>query len=96
MTKTRFEWDENKDAENQKKHGIPFSLAQYAFADSNRVIADDLTHSATEQRYFCFGAVDGGILTVRFTWRGSSIRIFGAGYWRKGKVIYEHENQIHR
>ena len=57
MTKARFEWDENKDAENQKKHGIAFSLAQYAFADSNRVIADDLTHSATEQRYFCFGAL---------------------------------------
>lgn len=37
-----------------------------------------------------------GILTVRFTYRGSVIRIFGAGYWRKGKAIYEHENQIHR
>jgi hypothetical protein len=24
------------------------------------------------------------------------IRIFGAGYWRKGKRIYERENQIHR
>lgn len=31
-------------------------------------------------------------LTVRFTYRGSVIRIFGAGYWRKGKVIYEREN----
>ena len=96
MTKTRFEWDENKDAENQAKHGIPFSLAQYAFADSNRVIADDLMHSTGEKRYFCFGAVDGGILTVRFTWRGNVIRIFGAGYWRKGKAIYEQENQVHR
>lgn len=96
MKKTRFEWDENKDAENQEKHGIPFSLAQYVFADSRRVIAEDLTHSETEKRYFCFGEVDGGILTVRFTYRGSVIRIFGAGYWRKGKAIYEHENQIHR
>ena len=96
MKKTRFEWDENKDAENQEKHGMPFSLAQYAFADPRRVIAEDLTHSETEKRYFCFGVVDGGILTVRFTYRGSVIRIFGAGYWRKGKAIYEHENQIHR
>lgn len=96
MKKTRFEWDENKDAENQEKHGVPFSLAQYAFADSRRVIAEDLTHSETEKRYFCFGEVDGGILTVRFTYRGSVIRIFGAGYWRKGKAIYEHENQIHQ
>ncbi|MDP3479406.1 MAG: BrnT family toxin [Desulfoprunum sp.] len=52
MKKTRFEWDENKDAENQKKHGVQFSLAQYAFADPSRVIAEDLAHSETEKRFF--------------------------------------------
>ena len=31
-------------------------------------------------------------MTVRFTWRLQKIRIFGAGYWRKGKVIYEKAN----
>lgn len=93
MKKTRFEWDASKDAENQKKHGVSFSLAQYAFADPNRVIAEDLTHSTSEKRYFCFGEVEGGLLTVRFTYRGGVIRIFGAGYWRKGKVIYERENE---
>jgi uncharacterized protein len=96
MKKTRFEWDANKDAENQKKHGISFVLAQYAFADPRRVIAEDLAHSETEKRYFCFGEVESGVLTVRFTYRGGVIRIFGAGYWRKGKVIYERENQIHQ
>jgi len=96
MKKTRFEWDANKDTENQEKHKIPFSLAQHAFADPCRVIAEDLTHSETEKRYFCFGEVEGGILTVRFTYRSGVIRIFGAGYWRKGKAIYERENQIHR
>jgi uncharacterized DUF497 family protein len=69
-------------------------VAQYAFADPDRVIAEDIAHSETEKRYFCFGAVEGGILTVRFTYRGGVIRIFGAGYWRKGKVIYEQENQV--
>ena len=59
MKKTRFEWDADKDAENQKKHRVPLSLAQYAFADPNRVIAEDLTHSKTEKRYFCFGEVNG-------------------------------------
>ncbi|MDP3188776.1 BrnT family toxin [Limnobacter sp.] len=92
MTKTKFEWDSEKDAENQTKHGVPFSLAQYAFADPCRVIAEDLAHSKTEKRYFCFGVVDGGVLTVRFTYRGDVIRIFGAGYWRKGRTIYESEN----
>lgn len=65
-------------AENQTKHGAPFSLAQYAFADPSRVIAEDLAHSETEKRYFCVGVVNGGVLTVRFTYRGNVIRIFGA------------------
>ncbi len=76
----------------RKKHGVAFSLAQFAFADPNRVIAEDLVHSKTEQRYYCFGEVNGGILTVRFTHRDGVIRIIGAGYWRKGKAIYEREN----
>ena len=92
MAKTRFDWDPDKDAENQRKHGVPFSRAQYAFADPQRVIAKDEAHSQTEERFYCFGEVDGGVLTVRFTHRASVIRIIGAGYWRKGKVIYEREN----
>ncbi|MBK9626071.1 MAG: BrnT family toxin [Rhodocyclaceae bacterium] len=92
MAKTRFDWDPDKDAENQRKHGVSFSLAQYAFADRQRVIAKDEAHSQTEERFYCFGEVDGGVLTVRFTYRASVIRIIGAGYWRKGKAIYEREN----
>lgn len=95
MAKVRFEWDEEKDRENQEKHGVSFELAQYAFTDPNRVIAEDLKHSGTEKRYYCFGQVGGGILTVRFTYRGDIIRIIGAGYWRRGKRIYEEENQIY-
>lgn len=95
MDKLSFEWDQRKDAKNQAKHGIPFALAQYAFADLKRVIAEDTTHSTKEERYFCFGRVADGVLTVRFTHRSGVIRIFGAGYWRKGKVIYERENQVH-
>jgi uncharacterized DUF497 family protein len=95
MAQARFDWDPDKDAENQRKHGVSFVRAQYAFADPRRVIAKDVVHSRTEERFYCFGEVDGGILTVRFTYRASVIRIIGAGYWRKGKVIYERENQIH-
>lgn len=94
MPAASFEWDVAKDASNRLKHGVSFGRAQYAFADPKRVIARDDTHGADETRFFCFGLVDGGVLTVRFVWRGSLIRIFGAGYWRKGKAIYECENQI--
>ncbi len=94
--KTDFEWDENKDKANQKKHGVSFAFAQLAFLDSNRIILEDLDHSIDEKRFYCLGQVSEGILTVRFTYRSNRIRIFGAGYWRKGKKIYEKENKIHR
>jgi hypothetical protein len=90
-----FDWDANKDKLNQEKHGVSFALAQLAFLDPNRVILEDLEHSAEEKRYYCLGSVSYGIMTVRFTYRKNKIRIFGAGYWRKGKRIYERENQIH-
>ncbi|MEO8159435.1 MAG: BrnT family toxin [Betaproteobacteria bacterium] len=96
MALAHFEWDPVKDIENQRKHRVSFAEAQYAFADSGRVIAEDLDHSAKEKRYYCFGRVDRGVLTVRFTHRDGIVRIFGAGFWRKGKTIYERENKIHK
>jgi uncharacterized protein len=93
MNRVTFEWDSEKDRLNQEKHGVSFRVAQYAFADPHRVILEDITHSTDmETRYFCVGKVEDGILTVRFTYRENSIRIFGAGYWRKGKRIYDEQN----
>ena len=46
-----FEWDENKNRLNQKKHNISFEEAQYAFSDSKRIIAKDLEHSKIEKRF---------------------------------------------
>jgi hypothetical protein len=92
VARARFEWDANRDHDNRQKHGVSFAKAQFAFADPKRVIAEDLSHSSSEERYYCFGWVEGGVLTVRFTYRGAVIRIFGAGYWRKGKRIYEQKH----
>ena len=87
-----FEWDAAKDKANRTKHGVGFGLAQEAFLDPSRVVAEDLDHGGSEQRYFCFGRVEGAVMTVRFTWWKQKIRIVGAGYWRKGKAIYEKAN----
>jgi uncharacterized DUF497 family protein len=92
MKKTYFEWEEDKDQENQKKHNVSFSLAQHAFLDPHRIIVEDEEHSDEEHRYYCIGRVDEGIMTVRFTYRGNIIRIYGAGYWRKGRKPYEEQN----
>ena len=95
MSMESFDWDPGKDRINRAKHGNSFETAQYAFFDADRVIAKDLSHSDTEDRFYCFGRVGNGILTVRFTYRGNVIRIIGAGFWRRGKQIYERENKIH-
>ena len=98
MTKLLFDWHEAKNVENQEKHGVSFEEAQLAFLDPRRVIHRDSTHSTSEEeRFFCFGRIGANILTVRFTVRGDTIRIFGAGWWRKGKSIYEQTNRgVHR
>ena len=93
--RTHFDWDSKKDVENQTKHGVSFEFAQLAFFDTRRIILTDEKHCAVEQRFYCIGKIDEGILTVRFTYRKNVIRIFGAGYWRKGKQIYEKQNHIH-
>ena len=95
MSESNFEWDEKKNQLNITKHGVNFYDAQLAFLDTNRVIAENLEHSQHEKRYYCFGKVGENIMTVRFTYRNNRIRIIGAGYWRKGRKIYEQENQIH-
>ena len=96
MKTARFDWDDAKDVENQRKHHVAFSVAQNAFLDPNRVILRDLAHSHAEERHYCLGRVGEGIMTVRFTLREGVIRLIGAGYWRKGKKIYEEANQLHR
>lgn len=92
IIRVRFEWDDSKNANNKLKHGLSFYEAQDAFFDEHRVILLDKKHSSKEKRYFCIGkTAEGGIATVRFTIRNGQIRIIGAGYWRKGKKLYDEQ-----
>jgi len=94
----KFEWDEAKNRTNVAKHGVSFEEAKLAFDDKRHIIKPDEVHSTeTEERHFCFGKVGGEIITVRFTIRNDNIRIIGAGYWRKGRKVYEksEKNRLH-
>lgn len=93
-----FDWDAHKNAINLAKHGVSFYDAQHAFSDKDLIIAEDIDHSHQEKRYYCFGKIQNEILTVRFTYRENMIRIIGAGYWRKGKKLYEkaQKDKIHK
>ncbi len=85
----KFEWDPWKSLTNELKHGIRFETAQKVFADPHRQIYIDEAHSTREVRWYCLGLVDGRVMTVRFVYRKYIIRILGAGYWRKGRKLYE-------
>jgi hypothetical protein len=86
-----FIWDKEKELTNIRKHGIDFISAAKAFKDAGRKIYIDSRHAQGEERFFCIGKVDDKVLTVRFTYREGKIRIFGAGFWRKGRSYYEKE-----
>jgi len=75
-----------------QEHGVSFIVAQEAFYDPNRITAIDEMHSKKEERYFCIGKVSNRVLTVRCDQREKRIRIYGAGYWQKGKKYYDKEN----
>ncbi len=85
----KFEWNEDKNLANIEKHGVSFEEAIRAFLDPKRKIRLNEKHSADEMRYYCLGMVGDRVLTVRFTIRGSKVRIIGAGFWHEGRKIYE-------
>jgi uncharacterized DUF497 family protein len=72
-----FEWDEEKNRINQKKHGIGFELAKMVFMDDDRIEIFDEKHSITEKRYNTIGMVN-DILYVVYTERNDRIRIISA------------------
>ena len=51
----QFEWDEDKDAANQEKHGVAFVEAQTVFFDDDAILYDDPDHSDDEERFLLVG-----------------------------------------
>ena len=79
MAELSFEWDKNKSASNQKKHGISFEEAATVFSDDlARLIPDP--DSESEERFILMGiSSQSRILTVCHCERGLNvIRIISA------------------
>ncbi len=73
----QFEWDEEKNEINKKKHGIDFNTAIHVFDDEDRLEIYDVEHSADEDRYNTIGRVY-DILFVVYTARGEKVRLISA------------------
>lgn len=76
----QFEWDDEKNKTNLKKHGLDFELAALVFADPNRMEWYDKKHSYDEDRFITIGEIGGTtcVVTVVYTERGRTIRIISA------------------
>ena len=70
----KFEWDEEKNQLNLKKHGIDFETAMLVFNDLQRIEIYDMEHSINEDRYNTIGMVN-DILFVVYTERKENIRL---------------------
>ncbi len=76
----KFDWDPEKAAANQVKHGISFDQAIKAFDDPQAIFIPDLEHSKDEVREKLIGAADDtGVVLVIFTEREAGVtRIISA------------------
>ena len=71
-----FEWDEEKDLSNQKKHGVSFEEAKTVFNDPRSITIADEQHSEEEDRYIDIGTSSRGrLIIVSYTEREPNIRI---------------------
>jgi uncharacterized DUF497 family protein len=57
----RFEWDEDKNESNQRKHGISFETAALVFEDHNRLLFIERIEDG-EERWHAIGSVRGSYL----------------------------------
>jgi uncharacterized protein len=87
----RFEWDPNKAALNEEKHGVRFVEASTVFDDAKAMIIYDPDHSMVERREIIIGTSDSHrILFISFTQRLEVIRLISARQADKGeRKLYE-------
>lgn len=89
-----FEWDEEKNLINKRKHGISFETAAYVFEDENYIEMYDFEHSIEEDRYIAIGCV-GDVLFVVFTERKENIRLISARLATESERRLYYDQNIH-
>ena len=81
METIRFEWDENKNTINKRKHRLSFEEAQTVFYDAEALVIPDPEHSQDKKRFIILGmSRRANLLVVCHCYRESEtvIRIISA------------------
>ena len=75
----QFEWDPDKDKQNQTKHGVSFDEAATVFGDPFAITINDPDHSVDEHRLLTTGHSDRQrLIIVAHTDRNDRVRIINA------------------
>ena len=73
----RYEWDPDKAATNEARHGVRFTDAVSVFGDEQALTIHD-THP-DEERFVTIGMdAFARVLVVVYTWRGDAVRLISA------------------
>ena len=80
----KFEWDENKNKTNMKKHGFDFLDVVNLFKADHIVLKGDNLGN-DENRWIAIGLINDVFITVIYTIRGKNIRIISARRSRHGE-----------
>ncbi len=95
----RVEWDDEKDRQNQLKHGLSFEEAKQLLRSGVDYleIFDDL-HSDFEDRFIAIGPILRGIILVVWTeTNGDTIRIISARFaTRREEGLYQSYLELNR
>lgn len=84
-----FEFDSNKSAANEKKHGINFIAAQILWSVPHVVLESKFTE---EKRFLLIGKISSGCWAAIFTKRGKKIRIISVRRARKNEEEFFYGN----
>ncbi|MBR2823072.1 MAG: BrnT family toxin [Clostridia bacterium] len=90
VTKTSFDWDDEKERINFIKHSVHFKTAARVFFDPYKLIREDEEHQ-NELRYDVLGKVGKVLFVVCTFLEGDTIRLISARPATKAeKARYEH------
>lgn len=78
----RVTWDESKNQNNRRRHGISFEEARELFAPgSDYLEIFDEVHSESEDRFFAIGPIARGLILVVWTERDDDVRRIISARW---------------
>jgi len=79
MRDSEFEWDDEKEKSNLKKHGVSFDEGATIFNDPKLATISDPDHSEGEERFVSIGvSVVRRLLTVIHACRTERVRLISA------------------